>query len=876
MRWRNSSQSIPEVPVAPVAAVPLLIQLDAQGNVISLSSATHQPTPAPTLWGLLTPESARGLSVPLANWQGQLLDLDVNTGAGVKAARLWLSPCPLGWQLAGVWLDDLLEESAHELRRRQLLSVAAKGSMSIRQAPTSSLASTTSQVLASLAEVLGISEMALAVKADNRWRLYALAPTSRAWWLDMAVDSSLTALAEQGASQLLTPCQFAGVAALASAYPNHQRAHTWLLFGPSAAVCVNKLRAEDWQLLLAQLALALHDRLNQAQEHTQNRRTTLLQQLLQAGWWEFDSQQQRVELGPYLAEQLEVACDLSSAQWLQLLHPADAEEFSARLNTGSDAHSVSLQVRLKQHQQLRWFQLQAQRHGSQGQWHGYLLDVDALKQSQAQTELGQARLTRLVAKAPAVIYLQTAEQGALQLSFASQSLEPLLGWSLDDLAQGQLAQKIHPDDLDIYFARSRALFAQGQHRCKYRLLDSAGHYHWLLDEANVLRDAQGAVQEVVGIWLDITEATLANERIRESEERYRALVEDSPAMICRYSPELVLRFVNQPMAALLHTSTQALLGTAFSQWLSAEQLRSFAARIAQLTPEQPVISSEICVQLTTCEHAWWVWVERGIFNERGELVEIQAVGRDNTEVRKTQQQLNQSAKMATLGEMATGMAHEMNQPLHVMGMAIANVLRRVSSGTLEPEYLAEKLERIDTQIKRAAKIVDHMRVFGRRSALETQVFDPQKCVYEAAALLDESFKKQQIGVMISCGTQKLKVDGHPDQLEQVLINLLVNAKDALVERKALMPALVPKILIDTTHDQSRVWIRVQDNAGGIEAKVMERIFDPFFTTKEVGKGTGLGLSVSFSIIEQMHGRLTVKNQAEGACFCIELPLLAKQ
>ncbi len=264
-----------------------------------------------------------------------------------------------------------------------------------------------------------------------------------------------------------------------------------------------------------------------------------------------------------------------------------------------------------------------------------------------------------------------------------------------------LAQWIHPEDRDRYFERTRQLLREGYVHCRYRLQDQRGEYHWLLDEARLLRDDLGMPVEAVGLWMDVTEATLAAERIEKSEERYRILVEDSPAMICRYRPDLTLIFGNKPLATYLECAPEQLPGVNLGSWMSPEQHAAFTRRLEQLTPEVPVSTAEISLQLPGREHAWWVWSDRGVFDAQGRLQEIQAVGRDNTEVRRSQQQLTQSAKMATLGEMATGLAHEINQPLNVMRMAIVNVLKRLSNGDVQIDYLQDKLNRIDAQVQRA-------------------------------------------------------------------------------------------------------------------------------------------------------------------------------
>jgi C4-dicarboxylate-specific signal transduction histidine kinase len=285
-----------------------------------------------------------------------------------------------------------------------------------------------------------------------------------------------------------------------------------------------------------------------------------------------------------------------------------------------------------------------------------------------------------------------------------------------------------------------------------------------------------------------------------------------------------------------------------------------------------VSTAEISLQLPGREHAWWVWSDRGVFDEQGQLIEVQAVGRDNTEVRRSQQQLTQSAKMATLGEMATGLAHEINQPLNVMRMAIVNVLKRLGNGEVQVDYLTDKLNRIDAQVQRAAKVVDHMRVFGRRSEIEQQLFNPAQAIEGTLSLLAEGMRGKGVDLRISETGFEAQVRGYVDQLEQVLINLMVNARDALLSKRDNDSAFKPWISIYAERDEESVRLWVEDNGGGIDPRLLERIFEPFFTTKPIGVGTGLGLSVSYGIIANMGGQLSVRNSTEGARFCIELPI----
>lgn len=232
----------------------------------------------------------------------------------------------------------------------------------------------------------------------------------------------------------------------------------------------------------------------------------------------------------------------------------------------------------------------------------------------------------------------------------------------------------------------------------------------------------------------------------------------------------------------------------------------------------------------------------------------------------------QSAKMATLGEMATGLAHEISQPLNVMRLAVVNVLKRLNSGEVQVDYLIDKLNRIDAQVQRAARVVDHMRVFGRRSEAEQHPFNPVDAIGGTLSLLAEELRGKGVELRVSETGFQVQVRGNVDQLEQVLINLMVNARDALLSKCETDGDFKPWISLHTERDEHSVRLWVEDNGGGIDPQLLERIFEPFFTTKPVGVGTGLGLSVSVGIVENMGGTLRASNSAEGARFCIELPI----
>lgn len=880
----------------------LQLQLDAQGQVLSITGTlrtqlaqhlTHDATPP--LRSLLRANSALSIEGQPSDWQRHGLDLDFQGAAGQTLhTRGWIEPDGDHWTLRLLDVSDLLAGRQLAQHREQNHQLACQMSEQLRVCTLSRLPEVLNEHLASVAQRWRIPCIALALLDDDDqgWRIYgqyAAHDAPALWQTAQRLGTSLDSVNGNAPLSLdiarghndnpRLHSVFGNADGFLVPYRDGQGVAAWLLCGFYNSQSQTSER--DWLNLTAALAAPLLSRLREQRNHQQLERVEALQGLLGTGWWELLPATQEIQLAPQLQRSLSQD-DGPTRQpldlWLELIHPADRQELGSRLH---DLQALgkplltSVRLQRSDTEHPVWYRVQGQvlGVGDNRRWIGFMLDISDIKNQQLQAAAAHARLDNVIASSPAVIYVQRYVNGALQPVFFSDSLLPLLGWTLAECDGAALALLIHPEDRELYFERTRQLLREGTVRSRYRVRDKQGHYHWLLDEAKLLRDDLGLPVEAVGLWLDVTEATLAAEQVKQSEERYRILVEDSPAMICRYRPDLTLTFGNTPLANYLECLPAQLPGVNLGEWLSTEQRQAFVQRIGQLTPEFPVSTAEISLQLPGREHAWWVWSDRGVFDESGALVEVQAVGRDNTEVRRSQQQLTQSAKMATLGEMATGLAHEINQPLNVMRMAIVNVLKRLSNGDAQIDYLTEKLQRIDAQVQRAAKVVDHMRVFGRRSEIEQQPFDPAQAVEGTLSLLSEGLRGKGVEVRLTPADFSVKVIGYADQLEQVLINLMVNARDALLSQREKNPGLNPWIAVHTEHDSRHVRIWVEDNGGGIDPRLLERIFEPFFTTKPIGVGTGLGLSVSYGIVENMGGRLVVTNGEHGARFCVELPII---
>jgi PAS domain S-box-containing protein len=241
-------------------------------------------------------------------------------------------------------------------------------------------------------------------------------------------------------------------------------------------------------------------------------------------------------------------------------------------------------------------------------------------------------------------------------------------------------------------------------------------------------------------------------------------------------------------------------------------------------------------------------------------------------------QLIQSAKLATLGEMATGIAHELNQPLNNIGLLASRLNRRLGRQKLErvdQDFYRDKLVKIQGQVVRAGKIIDHLRTFGRPTAKQLASVNVRQPVEGVMVFLREQLVRQGIDLAIELPEGLPPVLADEARLEQVLMNLILNARDALNEldeddaRARRIKVLAREIALN--EGEPGIRIEVSDNGPGIPREVLDRIFEPFFTTKEVGKGTGLGLSISYGLVREFGGVLDVVSvQGEGTTFSIQL------
>lgn len=263
-------------------------------------------------------------------------------------------------------------------------------------------------------------------------------------------------------------------------------------------------------------------------------------------------------------------------------------------------------------------------------------------------------------------------------------------------------------------------------------------------------------------------------------------------------------------------------------------------------------------------------------DEKGRPIAMMDAVRDNTErvhaekeLRKKQAQLLQASKMASLGEISTGIAHEINQPLTYISGFIQTLARDIRENLLDFEEVKADLKTSLRQVGRITDIIQHLRTFGRSNAKLTELVCLKTVVNNTLLLMGERIRLRNIALIRNVESHLPAVRGNSNQLEQVFINLLQNATEAL--RNHIGNAEL-RVDISVSEDRKTVIITITDNGEGIEQNHLDKIFEPFFTTREVGKGTGLGLSIVYGIIREHRGTITCKSEKnKGAAFTITLP-----
>ncbi len=393
--------------------------------------------------------------------------------------------------------------------------------------------------------------------------------------------------------------------------------------------------------------------------------------------------------------------------------------------------------------------------------------------------------------------------------------------------------------------------------------------HWIVNTAPIRND-NGEVVAAMEMSLDVTHIKLLEEELKKSEKKYSAIFDHIPNPVFVLDMDtLEILDCNASVESVYGYKKEKLIQTSFLMLFRKEERKHYQ----NLIKTSPVINQ--ARQFGANGEPLFVNIRISPSDYPGGKVLLVTTS-DVTKRLEAEQQLIQASKMATLGEMATGVAHELNQPLAVIKTASRFFIRKIArKEKIEDEILSTMAAEIDTYVDRATKIINHMRQFGRQSDVTLEKVQVNSVLERALEILGQQLKVRGIEVLWDLAPDLPLVLADPDRLEQVFINLLINARDAIDEKwqSQPQPAGEKRITLRTSADDKFIIVEVIDTGPGIPESMLDRIFEPFFTTKKVGQGTGLGLSISYGIIKDCKGSIravSVKN--EGAGFIIKFPI----
>jgi len=383
---------------------------------------------------------------------------------------------------------------------------------------------------------------------------------------------------------------------------------------------------------------------------------------------------------------------------------------------------------------------------------------------------------------------------------------------------------------------------------------------------------------------EIKEREQAEKELRKSEERYRTVVQDMPAMICRFLPDGILTFVNSPYCDYFDKKNEALIGQNFFQFIPEEDQEKVRNHFNSLNQIDPMITYEHQVIAPDGNIRWQQWTDRAIFDEKNRLTEYQSVGRDITEEKLSQEeknelesQLQHARKMQAVGTLASGFAHNFNNVL--MGIMANASIMLLDLDADHPHY--NYLKKIENQARNGSKVVRQLTGYARGGRLELKALDLNRLLMETS----DTFKmlKKRIRLHKNLAENLHAVLADKVQIEQVLLNLYLNAADAMSGDGDLFLTTMNVTSEDivekpyTPEAGNYVLLTVRDTGIGMDKDVKDRIFEPFFTTKDVSKGIGLGLSSTYTIVKSHRGYIDVDSQkGHGTFFNIYLPATEKE
>jgi PAS domain S-box-containing protein len=512
---------------------------------------------------------------------------------------------------------------------------------------------------------------------------------------------------------------------------------------------------------------------------------------------------------------------------------------------------------------------------SNGQGKGRLLltveDQTESERLRTAAEASERRLRELVQSIDAIVW--EAEAKTHQFTFVSRRAEQILGYPVEQwISEPDFWEKhLHPLDREQVVAARRAATAEGRdHGLEYRLLAADGRQVWLQDTTHVVLDEEGHPLHLRGVAIDST-----NQKLAQAE---RALlitaIEQSAEGVLITDAHGTIEYVNPAFSRVSGYSRSEALGKNPRILKSGKQGEAYYKRLWTTIRGGEIWQEEITNRRRDGAFYNEQMTITPVRDQRGEITHFIAIKAEVTERKRLEQQLRQAQKMEAVGRLAGGVAHDFNNMLTIISGYSGLLLEHPA--TIEP--LRGYVDEIRNASGRAASLTRQLLAFSRQQVLAPRVLDLNAVVSNIQKMLKRLIG-EDIDLVTALGESLWPVMADPGQLEQVLLNLAVNARDAMPDG-GVVSIETTNVKMDTAAAQAHFPLKpgpyalltFSDTGSGMDAETQARIFEPFFTTKETGKGTGLGLATVYGIVKQSGGYIWVFSEVgKGTTFKIYLP-----
>jgi two-component system, cell cycle sensor histidine kinase and response regulator CckA len=452
-----------------------------------------------------------------------------------------------------------------------------------------------------------------------------------------------------------------------------------------------------------------------------------------------------------------------------------------------------------------------------------------------------------------------------------------IGYAEDEISGRfeEWERRVHPDDRPVVQRRLKEYLAsrERQYAVDFRLQHKDGSYRWIHTRGTALRDANGKPLRMLGCHLDMTDRRRAEQDVRDSHELLQAVIEGTPDAVFVKGRDGRYLMINAAGARFIGRPAEQIIGRIDSDLMASESAERIMERDRRvISSGQPEVFEEAAPATESAADRTFLTTKSAFRDAQGRIGGLIGISRDITELKGLEDQLRHAQKMEAVGRLAGGVAHDFNNLLTVINGCTELVFEGMRPEDPNRELLADVRRSGD----RAATLTRQLLAFSRRQVLQPEAVDLDVLLAEMRALLARIIGEDIDVSFVSHVRVAATVD--PGQFEQALINLAVNARDAMPNGGSLRietrepPEHDPALRRGDVRPGPYVLLTVTDSGHGMDESTRSRIFEPFFTTKEPGKGTGLGLAMVYGFVKQSGGHIDVETElGRGTTFKLYLP-----